>query len=144
MPKTTPKLQSIAAQDKYEAYAAVAARKLNLTNLDLNERAFLGTCQDLYRNDRGCGTPFENFARTIIRWTTWGNPPTPELVIDEVKENFEPDWDLTLHSVKRFMQHYPELIRSLQKGAEDPQATAEPPEVAEVRKGTTRHPRPRR
>jgi hypothetical protein len=146
MPKTERKLQPVAApdtHDRYETHAAVAASKLDLNNLDLEERAFLGTCQDLYRNDRGCGTPFENFIKSIIRWTTWGNPPKMEDLICEIKDNFEPDWDLTVHSVKRFLQNYPELVRSFQEGGEGAQATPDPPapeQTSATRKGTTGHP----
>jgi len=73
------------AADTYEAHAKIAAGKLDLKDLDLNERAFLGTCQDLYRNSRGTATPFENFITTVIRWSTWGNPPTPEALIEEIQ-----------------------------------------------------------
>jgi hypothetical protein len=103
--------------DTYDIHAMGAASKLVLTDLGRDERAFLGICQDLYRNNRGSGTPFENFVRTIIRWTTWGHPPKPEDLLDEIKDNFQPDWDLTVHSVKRFMQNYPDVISELQTAA---------------------------
>jgi hypothetical protein len=136
------------AADAYEARAAIFAGTLDLKDLDLEERAFLGTCQDLYRNEQGCGTPFENFVRTIIRWTTWGNSPTPEFVIDEIKENFERDWDLTVHSVKRFMQHYPNLISSFREGLEAPAATpalpAEPERTQPTGNASAKAPRARK
>jgi len=116
-----------------------AANKLVLTDLGRNERAFLGTCQDLYRNDRGSGTPFENFVQTIIRWTTWGNPPNPEDLIDEIKDNFEPNWELTVHSVKRFIKNYPDLVRTLQTVDELlAEAAATPPPAKAERARKTR------
>ena len=121
---TVQPIQPAPEPNKFEAHAAIFASKLDLKDLDLNERAFLGTCQDLYRNDRGTGTPFEAFVHTIIRWTTWGNPPSPEDILDEIKDNFQPDWELTVHSIKRFLQQYPDLIATLQPA---PSITPEPP-----------------
>jgi len=115
MRKTAPiqQVNQAPEPDKYETHAALAAEKLDLKDLDLNERAFLGTCQDIYRNSRGTATPFENFITTVIRWATWGNPPTPENLIEEIKTETQEDFEMTLHSVKRFMQNYPDVISEL-------------------------------
>jgi hypothetical protein len=109
-------IQPAPEPDKYEKYAAIAASKLDLNNLDLEERAFLGTCQDLYRNARGCATPFETFIETVIRWTTWGNVPTPEQLIEHIRhgDGYEQDFEFTLHSVKRFMLNHPDAISELE------------------------------
>ena len=125
------------ALDKFEIHEARAAGKLDLTDLDLNERAFLGTCQDIYRNSRGTATPFENFVTTIVRWTTWGNPPTPEDVAEEIKTELQEDFNLTLHSVKRFMQNYPDLTSSFRDGAGAP---PEPPAADETTEPATKQP----
>lgn len=128
------------AADTYEAHAKIAAGKLDLKDLDLRERAFLGTCQDLYRNASGCGTPFEEFLRSIIRFTTWGNTPTPEDLIEHIKQDFEEDFEMTLHSVKRFMHHYPSLISSLQEGNKATPATPEPRAELERTQPATKQP----
>ena len=44
---TAQQIQRASEPEKYEKYATIAAGKLDLNNLDLEERAFLGTCQDL-------------------------------------------------------------------------------------------------
>jgi hypothetical protein len=127
---TVPANAEPAAADTYEAHAILAADKLDLKDLDLRERAFLGTCQDIYRNSRGTATPFENFITTVIRWAMWGNPPTPESLIEEIKTELEGDFELTLHSVKRFIRNYPDL-RELQ-------ATPEPPAAPETTQSATK------
>lgn len=115
---TESKVQLITEPDSYAVHAKKAADKLDLKGLDLRERAFLGTCQDIYRNSRGTATPFENFITTVIRWATWGNPPTPESLIEELKTETEDDFEITLHSVKRFTHNYPDLVRELQTAEE--------------------------
>jgi hypothetical protein len=129
MPKATvQQMQPAPEFEKYETYAAIAASKLDLNNLDLEERAFLGTCQDLYRNARGCATPFETFVRNIIRWTTWGNSPKPQDLIDEIRDEFQEDFDLTLHSVQRFMLNHPDAVSELTF----PPAPLDPPAASET------------
>ena len=125
------------AADTYEAHAILAAGKLDVKGLGLNERAYLGTCQDIYRNNRGAATPFENFITTVIRWATWGNTPKPEDLIEEIKTETEEDFELTLHSVKRFVQNYPELIASFQEATP---ATSAPPVAPETTTRPTRQP----
>jgi hypothetical protein len=113
--------------DTFDKHREIAASKLDLVDLDIEERAFLGTCQDLYRSDRGSGTPFEALFVKVVRWCTWGNPPTPEHLRSEIEDDFEKDWELTLHSVKRFMRSYPELIAGLsapESSMPEPQAGA--------------------
>ena len=138
MPKTSAlrkRVQPIVEPvlDKFEIHAELAAGKLDLEDLDLSERAYLGTCQDIYRNSRDTATPFENFITTIIRWATWGNPPTPETLIEEIKTEFEEDFRLTKHSVERFVANYPDLISTA------PQAKPARP-TAETTQPATRPP----
>jgi len=98
-----------------------AAAKLDLTNLKLSERAFLATCQEIYRADIGCYTPFESFFADIVRWTMWGNTPTLDTIRAELAEGsdgeFLHNWNPMLQGVKRFIQNYPDLIAEIQNAA---------------------------
>jgi hypothetical protein len=102
------------------ARETAAATKLDLTNLDLAERAFLGTCQDIYRSDIGCYTPFESFFLDLVHSIMRGNAPTLESIRAELAEGageFISNWDRMSHGVKRFIQNYPELLADLQKAS---------------------------
>jgi len=92
------------------------------------ERAFLATCQLLFRSDTGCNTPFEKFFRNIVLHVQICGWPTPEDVESELqdfKRNF------------RDMQRDAESFRK----AYLPKAESAAPEVAQpTRKGTSGHP----
>ena len=69
-----------------------------------------------YCNERGCATPFETFIVNIIRWTTWGNAPTPDELIEQIGtegDGYGQDYELTVHSIKRFMQNHPNAISEI-------------------------------
>ena len=82
-------------QKGYEGYEARQARigaTLDLKDLGDSERAFLATCQKIYRRDRGSITPFEEFFSGLIVRVEVGMWPTPDDVAVELgtfKENFE-------------------------------------------------------
>ena len=98
MPRTKPSA-TVTKPDVREMDLA-AACVLQLESLLDSERAFLAVCQRLYRNDRGCDTPFECFFRSLVIQTlllqfdptnTGRKLPTPDDVaeaLEEFREHF--------------------------------------------------------
>lgn len=62
-----PALHSVSAGESEEAArTAKIASGLQLSDLQDDERAFLATCQTIYRRVRGCDSPFEEFFSKMV------------------------------------------------------------------------------
>jgi hypothetical protein len=85
---------------------ALAASKLIIDDLPDAERAFLATCQQICRADKGCCTPFEEFFGHIVSAVEWGMWPTPDRIRDFLKE-FEENYEDMTQDVASFLSHYP-------------------------------------
>jgi hypothetical protein len=75
--------------------------------LDDRERAFLGACQQIYRQDTGSNTPFEEFFRNVVlhvQLTSW---PTPDDVEHDL-ETFRKNFDDMKRDCAAFIKAYPE------------------------------------
>ena len=92
-----PKTKPAAVEPINRGVVDVAARTariaatLDLKGLSDSERAFLATCQRIYRRHTGCTSPFENFFWSLAFSVQCGNWPTPDDVAEELgsfKENF--------------------------------------------------------
>jgi hypothetical protein len=93
------------------------ARMLTTRKLDLSERAFLGTCQMLYRSNRGCDTPFENFFGSLVWELQFGKWPTPRIVEKELIE-FRQQWNDMRVVAAEFVERY--RAASSDEGVGDP------------------------
>lgn len=111
MPRKAPKEspQAQATEPTIEQRRAQIAAMLKLENLPDYERSFLATCQRLYRQSRGCSTPFEEFFTNLVRQVEFedGPLPTPEYVADKL-EVFRQNWEDMKHEVIQFLEAYPE------------------------------------
>jgi len=105
-------------QWRLDQLQTTAAAQFEHMNLNMEERAFLGTCQQIYRNDIGCYTPFESFFVDLVRWTMWGNTPTLESLREVLKDadsDFVNNWTPMMRGLKRFVKNYPDLVAELQE-----------------------------
>jgi hypothetical protein len=80
---------------------------LVLANLDDFERAFLATCQKIYRQGRGCVSPFEEFFSSLVTCVKFGDMPTPDDVASDL-ETFRENFDSMRQSARQFTEAYPE------------------------------------
>jgi hypothetical protein len=94
--------EDIAAKD-----ARIAAT-LDLKDLGDSERAFLATCQKLYRRHSGCTSPFEEFFWSLVLDVERGHWPTPDDVAREL-ETFKDDFDDMSRWARYFLEAYPEV-----------------------------------
>jgi len=69
------------------------------------ERAFLATCQQLYRRENGCTTPFEHLIWELVTYVEAGVMPTPKMVEEEVK-SFRENWEDMRDKAKSFVDAY--------------------------------------
>ena len=69
--------------DDAAARTARIAATLDLKGLSDSERAFLATCQRIYRRHSGFTSPFEEFFWTLVISVEFGSWPTPDDVADE-------------------------------------------------------------
>jgi hypothetical protein len=98
------KLPTLNAQIRAEKRAVAAT--LNLVGLDDYERAFLATCQKIYRQDAGSTTPFEEFFDGLALAVEMGRMPTPDEVEDVLKQ-FRMNWNDMKRDAKLFLDAYP-------------------------------------
>ncbi len=63
-----------------------SAKTLVTSGLRDYERAFLATCQKLFRSDTGCNTPFEEFFRNLVIHVQINGLPTPEVAEEELHD----------------------------------------------------------
>jgi hypothetical protein len=91
---------------EYKARKAAAAATLNLKNLDETERAFLATCQKIYRRHSGCTSPFEEFFRILVLNVEHDTWPTPDDVSHEL-ESFKRDFEDMDERARIFVESYP-------------------------------------
>lgn len=82
------------------------AKKLDLNDLDYEERAFLAMCQEIYRNDTGGpATPFETFFCNIVSLTSHRCPLDPS-DLDEY-------WGYFKNEHKNMLKHAPRFTNAL-------------------------------
>ncbi len=94
-------------KEDFDASNARVAATLDLQDLDVLERAFLATCQKIYRRDSGSTSPFENFFFSLVVRVESGRWPTPDEVASELEE-FREDLDLMRKWTRSFLEAYPE------------------------------------
>src|SRR5580704_15758200 len=100
------KHQTRAALTVLTSPGELAAPQLAIRNLKNPERAFLTTCQRLYREDRGSNTPFHNFLTTLVLHVEVGHWPTPESV-RKLVANFEQEHEEMAADAVEFVSRYP-------------------------------------
>ena len=114
MPKNTlPRSRRAAAPKKVtaETIAARQPKSAVAATLDLKdssdaERAFLATCQKIYRRDHGCVTPFEQFFWGLVVLAENDLWPTPDRVACELA-TFRDDFDDMDKWARVFVETYP-------------------------------------
>jgi hypothetical protein len=97
--------------DPYSRAEAERGAALVIVGLDDGERSYLATCQKIYRQHRGCTTPFENFIWSLIAVAGQNGWLTPDEVVPEL-ETFRDEWDLMRGEAVRFVNAYPEVAQS--------------------------------
>jgi len=112
MPRTSQLIQAAPVplktwEERYAERNAEVAATLDLIGLDDAERAFLATCQKIYRRDTGCNSPFEEFFTMLVGSIESGYWPDPDHVEHEL-ESFRQNWDDMKRDASRFMEAYPE------------------------------------
>lgn len=105
-PAAAPTNQAEDWHAKHDRKRAELAAHLVLSDLDDDERAALAAFQQLYRGNRGCTTPFEEFIWSLIGRTENGHSPTPDDVRREL-ETFEENWKDMRRDAARFLSQYP-------------------------------------
>jgi hypothetical protein len=96
---------------KTPAARANLSAQLVVSELDDSERAFLATCQQIYRAFSGCTTPFEDLIRNLISAVQAGKCPSPDDVRKEL-ETFDEDFSSMRRDVALFLLHYPDATRT--------------------------------
>jgi len=93
-------------KDDFDRRQANIAATLILMNINDTERAFLATCQKLYRQERSCETPFEEFFEGLVICVQARGLPTPADV-EQSLETFRQNWESMKESSRKFLEAYP-------------------------------------
>ena len=109
MPKSTKSATNTPVKDWHAAIhlsREKLAKTLVTAGLRDYERAFLATCQQLFRSDTGCNTPFEEFFRNIVLHVQICGWPTPE-VVEEEFHDFQRNFRDMKRDCEAFESAYP-------------------------------------
>ena len=98
--------RQLAWRQQYAEREALIGSRLVIAELDDTERAFLATCQDLYRRWGGDRNPFENFIHSLIVTAKFGHSHTPDDVAHEL-EAFRENFDSMREDAIAFVRLYP-------------------------------------
>jgi hypothetical protein len=102
------------SKERDRAEGAASARFVT-SDLDNRERAFLSVCQQMYREDHGCDTPFQNFFHLLVLGIEHGRWPTPDDVRDGLIE-FEENWQAMHLEARRFAERYARCYEETAEG----------------------------
>ena len=109
-PKTKPSPVEIPQAEwkvRNELRRAALSAGLVTVDLSVHERAFLAACQQIYRQDAGSNTPFEEFFRNVLMQVQLGDWPTPDDVEHDL-ETFRKNFDDMKRDCQAFVKAYPE------------------------------------